>query len=221
MTARIVRLLQPQARIINGDFAHTELASHFDLAIGNPPFSDRTVRSDRAYRALGLQLHDYFIAKSIDRLQPGGLAAFVTSTGTLDKTDARAREHIAGMADLVGAIRLPQGSFSADAGTDVVVDIVFFRKRQPGEAEGDRAWLDLEEMRPADADGGAIRVNRWFAQHPDMVLGTHALVSGPFGETYSCLPRAGSALDAALAAAIGHLPEGYLRRRARSAWPRR
>jgi N12 class adenine-specific DNA methylase/adenine-specific DNA methylase len=207
VTARIARLLQPRARIINADFAHTELQSHFDLAIGNPPFSDRTVRSDRACRALGLQLHDYFIVKSIDRLQPGGLAAFVTSTGTMDKTDARAREHIAGMADLVGAIRLPQGSFSADAGTDVVVDLLFFRKRRPGEAVGDRAWLDLEEIRPADADGGAIRVNRWSAQHPDMVVGTHALVTGPFGETYSCLPRADTTLDAALAAAIGLLPQ--------------
>ena len=207
VTVRIARLLHPKARIINGDFAHIELAGHFDLAIGNPPFSDRTVRSDRAYRALGLPLHDYFIAKSIDRLQPGGLAAFVTSTGTLDKTDARAREHIAGMADLVGAIRLPQGSFRADAGTDVVVDILFFRKRRPGETVGDQAWLHLTEIRPADADEGAIHVNSWFAQHPEMVLGTHAMVSGPFGETYSCLPRADAALDAELATAIGLLPE--------------
>ncbi|MHA6688549.1 N-6 DNA methylase [Mesorhizobium sp. A556] len=207
VTARIARLLQPRARIITGDFARTELTAHFDLAIGNPPFSDRTVRSDRAFRAIGLPLHDYFIVKSIDRLQPGGLAAFVTSTGTMDKTDPRGRQAIARMADLVGAIRLPQGSFRADAGTDVVVDILFFRKRRVGEAEGDLAWLDLEEIRPANAEEGAIRVNRWFARHPDMVLGTHATTSGPFGETYTCLPRADDAFEAALAAAIGLLPE--------------
>jgi hypothetical protein len=87
--------------------------------------------------------------RPIDRLKPGGLAAFVTSSGTMDKADARAREHIAGMADLIGAIRLPEGSFRADAGTDVVVDILFFRKRRAEEQAGDDSWLDL-----ADAFGG-------------------------------------------------------------------
>ncbi len=186
VTARIVRLLQPKARIINGDFARIDLAPIYDLAIGNPPFSDRTVRSDRAYRSLGLRLHDYFIARSIDLLKPGALAAFVTSPGTLDKADATAREHIAKTADLIAAIRLPEGSFRRDAGTDVVVDLLFFRKRKVGEAENDLSWLDLEEVRPATQDEGAIRVNRWFARHPAFVLGDHALTSGPFGEVYTC-----------------------------------
>ncbi|GGG16651.1 lactate dehydrogenase [Rhizobium wenxiniae] len=206
VTARIVGILQPKARIITGDLARTELAPIYDLAIGNPPFSDRTVRSDRAYRPLGLRLHDYFIARSIDLLKPGGLAAFVTSHGTMDKSDTTAREHIAKSADLVAAIRLPEGSFRRDAGTDVVVDVLFFRKRKVGEAEGDQTWLDVGEVQTATGDEGAIRVNRWFVRHPDFVLGTHALTSGPFGETYTCQPLAGSDLEAALAAAIDLLP---------------
>jgi adenine-specific DNA methylase len=163
VTARIVRLLQPRARIINDDFARTDLPAHFDLAIDNPPFSDRTVKSDPAFRSLGLRLHDYFIAKSIDRLKPGGLAAFVTSSGTMDKADARAREHIAGMADLVGAIRLPEGSFRADAGTDVVVDILFFRKRRADEQAGDDRWVDLADVK-VEGEGDSVRINRWFAE---------------------------------------------------------
>ncbi|SCB37486.1 DEAD/DEAH box helicase family protein [Rhizobium hainanense] len=207
VSARIVRLLQPKARIINGDFARTDLVPIYDLAIGNPPFSDRTVRSDRAYRALGMRLHDYFIARSIDLLKPGALAAFVTSHGTMDKADTTAREYIAKSADMIAAIRLPESSFRRDAGTDVVVDILFFRKRKPGEPEGDQMWLDVDEVRPAIDDEGAIRVNRWFARHPDFVLGTHALTSGPFGETYTCRPR-GDDLETALAAAIELLPTG-------------
>jgi predicted RNA methylase len=207
VTARIARLLQPNARILNQDFARVDLAEHFDLAIGNPPFSDRTVRSDPAYRSHGFRLHDYFIAKAVSRLKPGALAAFVTSCGTMDKADARAREHIATMANLVAAIRLPEGSFRADAGTDVVVDFLFFRKRKENEPEGDVSWLDLEEVRPASEDEGVIRVNRWFARHPAFVLGQHALTAGQFGETYTCLPHAGEDLDAALTAAIQLLPE--------------
>ncbi|MBP1886591.1 DEAD/DEAH box helicase family protein [Sinorhizobium mexicanum] len=206
VTARIARLLQPKARIINGDFARSDLTAIYDLAIGNPPFSDRTVRSDRHYRSLGLRLHDYFIARSIDLLKPGALAAFVTSAGTMDKADGTAREHVSKSADLIAAIRLPEGSFRRDAGTDVVVDILFFRKRKTGEPEGDLSWLDLEEVRPAVEDEGAIRVNRWFAEHPEFVLGDHALTSGPFGETYTCRPRTGAELEAALTAAIALLP---------------
>ena len=207
VTARIVRLLQPKARIIEGDFVRTDLSAIYDLAIGNPPFSDRTVRSDRQYRSMGLRLHDYFIARSIDLLKPGGLAAFVTSSGTMDKADGSAREHIGKSADLIAAIRLPEGSFRRDAGTDVVVDILFFRKRKAGEPEGDQTWLVVDEVRPATEDEVAIRVNRWFARHPNCVLGDHALTSGPFGETYTCHPRPGVDLEIALNAAISLLPE--------------
>jgi adenine-specific DNA methylase len=207
VTARIARLLQPQARIITGDFARTELPASFDLAIGNPPFSDRTVRSDRAYRSLSLRLHDYFIARSIDLLKPGAFAAFVTSSGTMDKADVCAREHIAKSADLIAAIRLPEGSFRADAGTNVVVDILFFRKRKAGEPEGEQSWLDTEKSgrsQTMKARSASIAGSRGI---PDFVLGTHALTSGPFGETYTCLPRDGEDLDAALSAAVSLLPE--------------
>lgn len=205
VTARIIRLLQPRAKIITGDFVRVALPAHFDLAIGNPPFSDRIVRSDPAFRAYGFRLHDYFIAKAIDRLKPGGLAAFVTSTGTMDKADARARQHIAGMADLVGAIRLPERSFRAQAGTDVVVDILFFRKRREDEPVCDDAWLDLAEVEGSAEDGQAIRVNRWFADHPGMALGKHAIVTGQYGETYTCLPL-GNDTEAALLEAVQRLP---------------
>ncbi|KJF70024.1 N-6 DNA methylase [Agrobacterium arsenijevicii] len=206
VTARIVRLLQPRARIMAGDFARTDLPDHFDLAIGNPPFSDRTVKSDQAFRSLGFRLHDYFIAKAIDRLKPGGIAAFVTSSGTMDKADARARAYIAAMADLMGAIRLPEGSFRAAAGTDIVVDILFFRKRRTQEQAGDSSWLDLADVQAA-GEGGSLRINKWFADHPGMVLGHHALTSGPFGETYTCQPT-GDDLQTILNAAIEVLPSG-------------
>ncbi len=204
VTARIVRLLQPRARIITSDFSRVELPAHFDLAIGNPPFSDRTVRSDPAFRSLGFRLHDYFITKSIHRLKPGGLAAFVTSSGTMDKADARAREHIAGMADLVGAIRLPEGSFRADAGTDVVVDLLFFRKRRADEQAGDDRWVNLADVKVA-GEGDSVRINSWYANHSDMVLGRHAVTSGPFGEAYTCLPF-NDDLETILNSAISQLP---------------
>jgi N12 class adenine-specific DNA methylase/adenine-specific DNA methylase len=207
VTARIARLLQPRSRIVNADLARADLPAAFDLAIGNPPFSDRTVCSDRAYRSMGLRLHDYFIARSIDLLKPGGLAAFVTSSGTMDKADCSAREHIAKSADLVAAIRLPEGSFRQDAGTDVVVDILFFRKRRHDEAEGALTWLDTDEVSPGSGEDGAIRINRWFARRPDFVLGTHATTSGPFGETYTCLPHPGVDLEQLLCDTISLLPE--------------
>ncbi|SDN38251.1 helicase-related protein [Ensifer sp. YR511] len=207
VTARIAGLLQPGAHIINEDFTRVSLPATFDLAIGNPPFSDRIVRSDHLDRGEGLRLHDYFIVKAIAALKPGGLAAFVTSAGTMDKADIRAREHIAGMADLVGAIRLPQNAFRQDAGTDVVVDILFLHKRRADAPAGDESWLQLSDVQETQEGMGPILVNRWFADHPDMVLGRHAIVSGPFGEAYTCLAREGD-LEAALETAIEMLPKG-------------
>ena len=124
------------------DYARSHLTGHFDLTIGNPPFSDRVVRADPVTRSLGLRLHDYFIARSIARLRPGGLALFVTSTGTMDKVSPAAREHIAGLADLIGAVRLPEGSMRASAGTDVVIDVLVFQRRAGGEPPAGEAWID-------------------------------------------------------------------------------
>ncbi len=120
------------------DYARSNLAGRFDLAIGNPPFSDRVVRADPVTRSLRLRLHDYFIARSIARLRPGGIALFVTSTGTMDKAGTTAREHIAAMADLVGAVRLPEGTMRASAGTEVVVDLLVFQRRADGESPAGR-----------------------------------------------------------------------------------
>ncbi len=206
VTARIARLVHPEARVRCEDYTRSPLAGGFDLAIGNPPFSDRVVRADPATRALRLRLHDYFIARSIERLRPGGLALFVTSTGTMDKTSATAREHIAGMADLVGAVRLPEASMRATAGTDVVVDLLVFQRRDAGQPPAGAAWIDLAMVEAAtdddDADLSGLQVNRYFAEHPEMVLGDHAVRRGIYGPalTYTCRPRKnGAAFEALLA----------------------
>jgi adenine-specific DNA methylase len=133
ITARITKLLYPNAQIRAEDFTKARIAETYDLVVGNPPFSSRSVRADDTAGRLSLSLHDYFIARSIERLRPGGLAAFVTSRWTMDKADPTPRTYIASMADLRGAVRLPEGVMRAAAGTDVVVDILFFQKRcDPG-----------------------------------------------------------------------------------------
>jgi hypothetical protein len=193
ITARIARLVHPEARVRCEDYTRSRLAGGFDLAIGNPPFADRVVRADPVTRALGLRLHDYFIARSIARLRPGGIALFITSTGTMDKLDATAREHIAGMADLVGAARLPEGSMRASAGTEVVIDALVFQRRADGQARAGTAWIEVTSVAclmtdaedeadvTDEADNAAssvLQVNRYFAEHPEMVLGEHATRRG-------------------------------------------
>nr|MDA8253330.1 lactate dehydrogenase [Rhodospirillales bacterium] len=226
VTARIARLVHPAARVRCEDYTRSTVAGRFDLVIGNPPFSDRVVRADPTTRSLGLRLHDYFIARSIARLRPGGLALFVTSTGTMDKGGTAAREHIAGMADLVGAVRLPESSLRASAGTDVVIDVLVFQRRGPGHSPAGAAWIDLAPVAAAaDDDGDAagspgIQVNRYFTEHPEMVLGDHALRRGIFGAapTYTCRPRQdGTTLETLLTAALDRLPAGIFIASAESA----
>ena len=208
VTARIAKLLYPNARIRHEDFTKARLPDVFDLAIGNPPFSDRTVRADDPAGELRLSLHDYFIARSIERLRPGGLAAFVTSRWTLDKVDQTARAHIASMADLIGAVRLPQGAMNAAAGTDVVVDILFLQKRDAGAAAGGPAWDGLAEAVPAEGGEAALAINRYFVEHPEMVLGDHARTSSAYGPIYTCRPvlTTAGALADLLTQALDRLP---------------
>ena len=183
-TARIAKLLYPDAWIRHEDFTKARLPESYELVIGNPPFSDRTVRADDPAGRLHLSLHDYFIARAIERLKPGGLAAFVTSRWTMDKADQKAREHIALMADLIAAIRLPEGSMKAAAGTDVVVDVLFLQKRaaQPAPCQTSigAAWDTLAEVLPAEEGDGVLSINRYFLDHPEMVLGRHARTSSPY-----------------------------------------
>ena len=208
ITARIAAKLFPEAWIRAEDFTRARLTERYDVVIGNPPFSDRTVRADDAAGKLHLSLHDYFIARSIERLKPGGIAAFVTSQWTMDKSIATARKHIASMADLIGAARMPQGAMAADAGTEVVVDVLLFQRRQPGADDHGAAWDEVVEVAP-DTDGeGALRANRYFADHPEMVLGEHAWTTSQFGPVYTCRPLPGLDLADALGRALAVLAEG-------------
>jgi adenine-specific DNA methylase len=208
ITARIAKLLHPNAVVRAEDFTKARIAETYDLVIGNPPFSSRTVRADDLAGRLGLSLHDYFIARSIERLRPGGLAAFVTSRWTMDKADPTARTFLASMADLVGAVRLPEGAMRAAAGTDVVVDCLFFRKRLPDEPTQPVGWIELAEAIPAEDGEEALSINRYFVDRPNMVLGSHARSSSAYGPTYTCLPLRSEpdALFQNLLAAVHTLP---------------
>ena len=204
-TARIARHLLPESNILNADFVKQKLPDNFfDLAIGNPPFSATKILDDPAYKKYRFLLHDYFFAKSLDKVRPGGLLVFVTSKGTMDKADDKARNFMAERADLLGAIRLPQTVFKQNAGTEVVTDVLFLRKRQPGEAAGGEAWLGRAEVKTPE---GPALVNEYFARHPEMVLGEHSLQgSMRRANEYTVLPR-GTDIDAQFAEAVTHLPE--------------
>jgi len=207
-TARIAKLLFPNARIRHEDFTKAKLPELYDLAIGNPPFSDRTVLGDDPAGELRLSLHDYFIARSVERLRPGGLAAFVTSRWTMDKADSKARQHIAAMADLVGAVRLPEGAMHDRAGTEVVVDILFLQKRDAGTSPAGAAWDSLAEAVPAEDGETALSINHYFVEHPEMALGTHARTSSAYGPVYTLRPVLSTpgALSDLLAQALDRLP---------------
>lgn len=169
-TGTMLKHLYPEANVQVRGFQEHKLRNFYDLVASNVPFGDYRVH-DPEYNRHQANIHDYFFLKSADAVRPGGLVMHITSTGTLDKADPRIREELAKTCDLVSAIRFPGGAHKGNAGTDVVTDLLILRKRQPGEAPDDRAWLETTTV-PDPAGGEPIPVNRYFAENPDQVLGT-------------------------------------------------
>ena len=202
ITGRIAQKLYPQADITVAGFETTDRRDFYDLAVGNVPFGNYKV-ADKAYNKLGFSIHNYFFAKAIDQLRPGGVIAFVTSRYTMDSRDSTARKHIAERADLLGAIRLPNNAFRANAGPDVVSDIIFLQKRdRPIDHEPD--WVQLGKTE----DGFAI--NQYFIDHPEMVLGELTMESTQYGkEECTVRPIEGAVLADQLAEAVQHIEGQY------------
>ena len=202
ITGRIAQKLYPQADITVAGFETTDRRDFYDLAVGNVPFGQYKV-NDKAYNKLGFSIHNYFFAKAIDQVRPGGVVAFVTSRYTMDSKDSTARKHIAERADLLGAIRLPNNAFRANAGTDVVSDIIFLQKRdRPADIEPD--WVQLGKTE----DGFAI--NQYFVDHPEMVLGELTTESTQYGrEELTVAPLEGTSLADQLAEAVQHIEGQY------------
>ena len=202
ITGRIAKQLYPKADITVAGFETTDRKDFFDLAVGNVPFGQYQV-SDRAFDKLGFSIHNYFFAKALDQVRPGGVVAFVTSRYTMDAKDSAARKYIAQRADFLGAIRLPNNAFKANAGTDVVSDIIFLQKRdRPIEIEPD--WVHLGE----NADGFAI--NRYFIDHPEMVLGRQTSESTQYGrQDFTVAPIEGADLAEQLSGAIRNIRGTY------------
>ncbi len=202
ITGRIAKKLYPQADITVAGFETTDRRDFYDLAVGNVPFGQYKV-NDKAYNKLGFSIHNYFFAKAIDQVRPGGVVAFVTSRYTMDSKDSTARKHMAERADLLGAIRLPNNAFKANAGTDVVSDIIFLQKRdRPIDHEPD--WVQLGKTE----DGFAI--NQYFADHPEMVLGELTTESTPYGHDLTVAPIEGAVLADQLTEAVQHIEGQYV-----------
>ena len=202
ITGRIAKKLYPQADITVAGFETTDRRDFYDLAVGNVPFGQYKV-NDKAYNKLGFSIHNYFFAKAIDQVRPGGIVAFVTSRYTMDSKDSTARKHMAERADLLGAIRLPNNAFRANAGTDVVSDIIFLQKRdRPIDHEPD--WVQLGKTE------GGFAINQYFADHPEMVLGVLSTESTQYGrEELTVAPIEGANLADQLAEAVQHIEGQY------------
>ena len=198
ISGRIAKLLYPDANIQIKGFEKTDYPNDFfDVAIGNVPFGAYKV-NDRQYDRYNFMIHDYFLAKTIDQLRPGGVAALITTKGTMDKASPEVRKYLAERADLLGAIRLPNTAFKANAGTEVSADILFFQKRESLTKEMPE-WINL------DSDVNGITVNQYFVQHPEMILGEMKEVSGPYGMETTCAPMEGADLELQLAEAVKHI----------------
>jgi len=195
ISGRIASYLYPDADIQIKGYEKTEYPNDFfDVAIGNVPFGNYKV-VDKNYDRHNFFIHDYFLAKTIDQLRPGGVAAFITSKGTMDKASGEVRKYLAQRAELLGAVRLPNTAFKANAGTEVTADILFFQKRESLEYD-EPEWVNLGETE----DG--LKVNQYFINHPNMVLGELVEVSGPFGMEITCKERNGISLKEQLGQAI-------------------
>ena len=198
ISGRIAKLLYPDANIQIKGFEKTDYPNDFfDVTIGNVPFGAYKV-NDRQYDRFNFMIHDYFLAKTIDQLRPGGVAALITTKGTMDKASPEVRKYLAERADLLGAIRLPNTAFKANAGTEVSADILFFQKRESLTKEMPE-WINL------DSDVNGITVNQYFVQHPEMILGEMKEVSGPYGMETTCMPIEGADLELQLAEAVKNI----------------
>ena len=202
ITGRIAQKLYPEASIKVAGFETTDRRDFYDLAVGNVPFGNYKV-NDKAYNKLGFSIHNYFFAKAIDQVRPGGVVAFVTSRYTMDSKDSTARKHMAERTDLLGAIRLPNNAFRANAGTDVVSDIIFLQKRdRPIDHEPE--WVQLGKTK----DG--FTINQYFVDHPEMVLGELTTESTQYGrEELTVAPIEGANLADQLAEAVQHIEGQY------------
>ncbi len=172
VTSGLLKLLYPESRIENQGYQEFDAPDNFyDIAISNVPFDSQTrILSDKRYKKFRPALHDYFFLKSIDKVRPGGIVMFITSTGTMDKPESKIRDYIADRADLVAAIRLPESTFGKNAGTAVVTDLIILQKRAEGQPASDTAWRELGSV-PDPAGGADIPINEYYANNPDQVLG--------------------------------------------------
>ena len=208
ITGRIAKQLYPKADITVAGFETTDRKDFFDLAVGNVPFGQYQV-SDRAFDKLGFSIHNYFFAKALEQVRPGGVVAFVTSRYTMDAKDSAARKYIAQRADFLGAIRLPNNAFRANAGTDVVSDIIFLQKRdRPIEIEPD--WVHTGIWRNPGENADGFAVNQYFIDHPEMVLGRQTSESTQYGrQDFTVAPIEGADLAEQLSAAIRNICGTY------------
>ncbi|HGA1938965.1 TPA: helicase-related protein [Streptococcus agalactiae] len=194
VSGRIGKLLYPESEVQIKGFEETTFSNNFfDAVIGNVPFGEYKV-NDREYNKNNFLIHDYFFAKSIDKVRNGGVIAFITSSGTMDKKDESVRRYIAARAEFLGAIRLPNDTFKGVAGTEVTSDIIFLKKRD-SIRERDEDWVHLSE------DEKGLVYNKYFVDHPEQVLGTMREVSGRFGNTLACLPKENADLKELIAKA--------------------
>ena len=202
LTGRIAQQLYPNADVKVCGYEESNYSdSFFDVAVGNVPFGNFQVY-DRQYNKLHFMIHDYFFAKTVDQLRTGGIMAFITSSGTMDKENSTARKYLAERCNLLGAIRLPNNAFKANAGTEVTSDIIFLKKRETLNPNIE-SWVDVS------TDQNGLTYNSYFVDHPEMVLGTMKEVSGQFGMTLTCEPDTETSLEEQLRSAIKNINGSY------------